>query len=191
MGPPYFPQPRDAHPRNWDLSSLSDLGNSASLITDLLRAPYAPTVGSPCFPHPTEETFVSWLDQRGRPFRSCKALWVLLLSVEGIGPNLWRGKLRHKAAKQHSPIELQILSFCLSPHLPSALPAPWVTPLALGVGEFCPQASVLACFISGAPWPGVKVQSCAWGSGQGGREGWWPDPRGELPRRTSLHSWGG
>lgn len=40
-------------------------------------------------------------------------LQVLLPSIEGAIPILPRGKLRHRAARQHSPVELQTLAFPL------------------------------------------------------------------------------
>lgn len=124
-------------------------GNSASLVRLAEGSTCPQPAESLCFPHRIEETFVSCSDQRGRIFQPCKALLVLPLFVEGTTPDLWNGKLRHQAVMQHDPASSSCTCFgspfTPSPHLPSALPAPWVTPLAQGIGEFCPLASELAC----------------------------------------------
>lgn len=96
--------------------------------SDLLMAPYAPSqLGLLVSPIPTEETFVSWLERRGRLFRPCKALRVLPLSMEGTVWDLGRRKLRYKVTKQLGPTELQMLSFSLSP-LPHTCPLPSLRP---------------------------------------------------------------
>ena len=109
---------------------------------------------------------------------------VLPLSVEGATPILPRGKLRPKAARLHGQVELQMLALPFCPLLWACpLPsAPWVTPLAPGVGEFRPQASTpLARLLLALGGGWGKVQSWAWGSGRGRREGWRPNPPEAAP----------
>ena len=143
--------------------------------SDLIRALYCPhragTSGVSLHPlhhHP--------LPPGLRRRRFTGRLPVLLLSVEGATPILPRGKLRPKAARLHDQVELQMLAFPFCPLLCACpLPsAPWVTPLAPGVGEFRPQASSPLClpFIGTGRRLGVKSGAGLGAQGaEGGRGG--------------------
>lgn len=100
-----------------------------------------------CFPHQIEETFVSCLGQRGRIFQS---------STSFAGPSSVRGRNRAPCMERETEAQssdaarpsraAHMRRLPLHPFPTPALrpPAPWVTPLAQEIGEFCPLASELA-----------------------------------------------